>query len=100
MSAPLCPVHGVPMRPSKYGGFYCTQENSPGDYCAEKIAGPKPVKAAPSPAPLPVGASVATGSQQAANTMLMAAALYFCTITGQGVEHALTVYQTLKKAAV
>lgn len=36
-SAPLCPVHGKPMKPSKYGGgYYCTSKLPDGSYCKEK----------------------------------------------------------------
>lgn len=35
---PLCPAHGVPMKPSKQGpGFYCTQKDvTTGQYCQVK----------------------------------------------------------------
>jgi hypothetical protein len=35
-SAPLCPVHGSPMKPSrKPGKFYCARRTDDGEYCRE-----------------------------------------------------------------
>lgn len=35
-STPICPAHQSPMRPSKYGGWYCPQAVGDG-FCQEKI---------------------------------------------------------------
>lgn len=37
-NVPLCPVHGKPMRPSKYGdgGYYCPTKLADGSYCKER----------------------------------------------------------------
>lgn len=36
-SAPICPVHGTPMLPSKKGnGFYCPKKLDDGSYCKAK----------------------------------------------------------------
>lgn len=35
-SAPLCPRHGQPMRPSNYGGFFCGHKDANGTYCNAK----------------------------------------------------------------
>lgn len=35
-SAPLCPTHGKPMRPSNYGGYFCGQKEANGEYCKAK----------------------------------------------------------------
>lgn len=42
--APLCPVHGVQMAVSKFGGWYCKAKvgvgpDGKGVYCQEKVAG-------------------------------------------------------------
>lgn len=41
---PLCPVHGVQMAPSKFGGWYCKSQVGIGPdgnkvYCQEKVSG-------------------------------------------------------------
>lgn len=37
--APLCGVHGSPMKPSKKGGgYYCPRKLDDGSYCKEKAA--------------------------------------------------------------
>jgi len=42
-NAPLCPTHGKPMKPSKYGGWYCPVKiaDDGGDgkpvYCKQKV---------------------------------------------------------------
>ena len=39
-SAPICPVHGTPMLPSKKGsGYYCPRKVEAGGYCRAKAAG-------------------------------------------------------------
>ena len=37
--APLCPKHGTPMAPSKFGGFYCREKDPSAEkgYCIEKV---------------------------------------------------------------
>jgi hypothetical protein len=36
-SAPLCPVHHTPMKPSrKPGTFYCPKRDADGEYCDQK----------------------------------------------------------------
>lgn len=35
-SAPTCPAHQVKMRPSSYGGWYCTRKDDAGNYCKHK----------------------------------------------------------------
>ena len=35
---PVCPVHGVAMKPSQHHtGFYCAKKNPDGTYCQEKL---------------------------------------------------------------
>ena len=36
---PACPDHHVPMRKSKYRGFYCTHKTADGVYCTRKVKG-------------------------------------------------------------
>jgi len=42
-NAPLCPTHGQPMKPSKYGGWYCAVKIADDDgtgravYCKQKV---------------------------------------------------------------
>ena len=44
-SAPLCPTHGKPMKPSQYGGWYCIERiaddggNGRPVYCKHKVKG-------------------------------------------------------------
>jgi hypothetical protein len=35
-SAPICQVHGKPMKASQYGGYYCPRKLDDGTYCKEK----------------------------------------------------------------
>ena len=35
--APVCEYHG-PMKPSQYGGFYCSKKMADGSYCQNKVA--------------------------------------------------------------
>jgi hypothetical protein len=37
VAVPTCPDHHVPMRESKYGGYYCTRETAEGVYCKRKV---------------------------------------------------------------
>lgn len=34
---PMCPAHQRPMKPSQYGGFYCTSRSPDGTYCKTKV---------------------------------------------------------------
>ena len=34
---PVCPVHRVPMKRSKFNGWYCSQRDSAGNYCKEEV---------------------------------------------------------------
>lgn len=36
-SVPMCPDHQVPMRKSKYGGYYCGRKTADGGYCKRKV---------------------------------------------------------------
>jgi hypothetical protein len=42
-STPMCPTHGTPMKPSKFGGFYCPEKIADNDgtgkpiYCKQKV---------------------------------------------------------------
>jgi len=38
-AVPTCPDHHVPMRTSKYRGFYCTHKTADGVYCTRKVKG-------------------------------------------------------------
>ena len=38
-AVPTCPDHHVPMRQSKYKGFYCTHKTAEGVYCKRKVKG-------------------------------------------------------------
>jgi hypothetical protein len=38
-AVPTCPDHHVPMRQSKYKGFYCTHKTADGVYCKRKVKG-------------------------------------------------------------
>jgi hypothetical protein len=38
-TVPTCPDHHVPMRKSKYKGFYCTHKTADGVYCTRKVKG-------------------------------------------------------------
>jgi hypothetical protein len=38
-TVPMCPDHHVPMRQSKYKGFYCTHKMAEGVYCKRKVKG-------------------------------------------------------------
>jgi hypothetical protein len=38
-AVPTCPDHHVPMRQSKYKGFYCTHKMAEGVYCKRKVKG-------------------------------------------------------------
>ena len=43
-TAPLCPVHNSPMKPSrKPGKFYCTKKADDGEYCRETAQGGSPM---------------------------------------------------------
>lgn len=98
---PNCPTHGVPMKPSSVAGkpgFYCSQKDPSKSrgFCTEFV--PAGGVRVPATAGLPV--SVGAGpSQSAANTILAAAALYFCTVTGQGLEQAESTYNFMKRVA-
>jgi hypothetical protein len=38
---PVCPIHNVEMKPSKFaGGFYCTSKMPDGAYCTQKVTAP------------------------------------------------------------
>lgn len=41
-AAPICNLHNRPMKPSKFGGFYCPAKLAAGDYCKEKVGGQPP----------------------------------------------------------
>lgn len=34
---PVCNLHNKPMKPSQYGGWYCTSKLADGSYCNEKV---------------------------------------------------------------
>ena len=36
---PMCRDHQVPMKPSQYGGFYCSAKYEDGTYCKRKVKG-------------------------------------------------------------
>ena len=56
MSAPMCRVHNVELKPSqKGGGFYCPKKLPDGSWCNEK--GDAPAPAAPQSAALASGGS-------------------------------------------
>jgi hypothetical protein len=38
-TVPTCPDHHIPMRTSKYRGFYCTHKTADGVYCTRKVKG-------------------------------------------------------------
>jgi hypothetical protein len=38
-TVPTCPDHHVPMRTSKYKGFYCTHKTAEGVYCKRQVKG-------------------------------------------------------------
>jgi hypothetical protein len=35
-SAPICRIHGRPMKQSQYGGWFCSQKDEQGQYCPQK----------------------------------------------------------------
>ena len=37
-AAPVCRVHGVPMKPGKKGGHFCSRKNDDGSWCEERAA--------------------------------------------------------------
>lgn len=39
---PMCRDHQEPMKPSQYGGFYCTAKYEDGTYCKRKVKGASP----------------------------------------------------------
>ena len=41
VSVPGCPDHGTPMKPSKFGGWYCPQVLGGDEFCKQKISAKK-----------------------------------------------------------
>lgn len=70
MNAPICPVHNLEMKVSKFGGFYCTAQNDDESYCKHKIKGGPPTSIAK---PSPV---VPSGDILAAAALNFGASLY------------------------
>jgi hypothetical protein len=55
-AAPICNLHNRPMKPSKYGGWYCPAKLADNSYCQEKVDG-QPTQPQP-PAPMPQPAAI------------------------------------------
>lgn len=86
---PLCKVHNVDMKPSKFGGFYCTQQNADGSYCKEKFGQPPKVRS-----------PQANGHPENGKAQIAAAALHFAAALcrGQGHESVNDALEVAKKA--
>lgn len=79
--APTCRIHSQPMKPSKFGGWYCPNRDAEGEYCREKVRPPKPSSIQPASSLLPKSDS---------HDVLLAACLRFAgdTFKGAGPEMA------------
>lgn len=79
MSNPVCPTHGTALKVSKFGGWYCSEQNPDGSYCKFKLKAPaQPGAAAPVSTP-PSGSTGMPGGEH-----LAAAALDFAGRVYQG----------------
>lgn len=61
MAVPICPVHQVPMKVGKGGGYFCARKNPDQSWCDQKAkaeSAPAPASTfAPSPTPAAPGVS-------------------------------------------